>query len=148
MPVSGAVVSDPFGAGRGHRGIDLAVPAGTEICAATDGEVIFSGQGRGYGNYILLQHENGWQTLYAHCSALLAEAGDHVAAGACIALVGATGDATGPHLHFELRRSGAALDPAPFLQSPTELAVSAMYLIMGALPPSPCQRAVPSGLHF
>lgn len=117
-PVSGGTVTDAFGAGRGHGGIDLAAPTGTEIYAAADGTVGFAGWGTGYGNYIILLHEDGRQTVYGHCAELLVQQGMSVQCGEQIALVGATGDATGPHLHFEVRENGERVDPAPYIALP------------------------------
>ncbi len=90
---------------HGHNAVDLAAPIGTPIMAAAAGEVIISRMGwnGGYGNYVVIQHDNGTQTLYAHSSKLMVAEGEEVNKGQTIALVGSTGDSTGPHLHVEVR---------------------------------------------
>ena len=91
---------------HGYNGIDLAASTGTEVLASADGEVLLSKQGGwngGYGTYIVIAHGNGTQTLYAHNSLNIVASGQHVSQGEVIGYVGATGKATGPHLHFEVR---------------------------------------------
>ena len=95
-----------------HRGVDVAAPVGTVIRAAADGIVAYSDNGvRGYGNVVLLVHANGWMSLYAHTSRTTVQPGYRVQRGERIALVGQTGIARGPHLHFELWHRGRAIDP-------------------------------------
>jgi murein DD-endopeptidase MepM/ murein hydrolase activator NlpD len=126
LPVAGPVTS-PFGprtspttgAQEFHEGIDIGAPQGTPIRAAASGTVTFAGQMSGYGNVVILSHAGGLETRYAHQSAMSVTAGQTVAAGEVIGAVGATGEATGPHLHFEVRRNGVAVDPAPYLGLPT-----------------------------
>ncbi|MBX6350319.1 MAG: LysM peptidoglycan-binding domain-containing M23 family metallopeptidase [Clostridia bacterium] len=115
-PLRGRVTSG-FGLrwGRSHEGLDIAAPRGAPIAAAAPGVVVFAGWRAGYGRTVVLQHSFGLTTLYAHASAILVRVGDAVAAGEPIARVGATGDATGPHLHFEVRVLGVPVDPAPLL---------------------------------
>lgn len=116
--VNGAIVSG-FGmryhpilkANRMHTGVDIAAPYGTPIKAAAAGEVVFAGYRRGYGNTVIIDHGGGIATLYAHCSALAVGEGAVVKQGQVIAYVGATGLATGPHLHFEVRRNGEPVNP-------------------------------------
>ncbi|MGE4548692.1 MAG: M23 family metallopeptidase [Intestinibacillus sp.] len=93
-----------------HYGLDLAAPEGTPIDSLADGTVRETGDGS-YGNYIIVDHADGFSTLYAHCSKLLAKKGEEVKAGQKIAEVGATGNATGNHLHLEVWRNGKALNP-------------------------------------
>ena len=89
---------------------------GTEICATKDGTVTSAVKGTtGYGYYIILDHGEGIETMYAHCSELLVEVGDEVTKGDVIAKVGSTGNSTGPHCHFEVIINGEKVDPAPYL---------------------------------
>lgn len=109
-----APVGDGFGPrGTGfHPGIDLPAPVGTPVHAAAPGEVTFAGStSGGYGKLVVVKGADGVATMYAHLSRLLVRRGDPVAVGTLLGLVGATGDATGPHLHFEVRVRGAAVDP-------------------------------------
>ncbi len=114
--VERSYVSSYMGDGRGHKGMDIVAPKGTAIYAGYKGEVIFSGRdSSGYGNYIIIDHKNGYKTLYAHCSELYAKVGDIVATGEHIAAVGTTGYSTGNHLHFEVRKNGYPVNPARFI---------------------------------
>ncbi|HEX6702368.1 MAG TPA: peptidoglycan DD-metalloendopeptidase family protein [Gaiellaceae bacterium] len=115
-PVSGPVVS-PFGMrwGRMHEGIDIGVPYGTPIHAAASGTVIYAGWMGGYGNLIVIDHGNGLATAYAHQSAFAVGNGASVVQGETIGYVGCTGHCFGPHLHFEVRVNGAAVDPLGYL---------------------------------
>lgn len=100
---------DPFGSGRlvFHRGIDIAVPAGTPVRATRQGKVVLAGDDHhGHGNTIILEHDNGDRTLYGHNSLLRANVGDTVAAGEIIAFSGSSGRSTGPHVHYEKQPSG------------------------------------------
>ncbi len=101
--------------GRRHDGIDLSAPEGTAIGAAAPGAVIYAGEQAGYGEIVILRHQGGLVTLYAHCSALLVEEGANVKAGQPIARVGQTGRSTGPHLHFEVREGTRPRNPLLFL---------------------------------
>lgn len=94
-----------------HTGYDLGAKSGAGIYACLDGKVKSAKTSDGYGKYILLSHADGVQTLYAHCSKLLVKSGDKVKAGDKIALVGSTGNSTGPHLHIEFRRNSVRYDP-------------------------------------
>ena len=112
------VVASPFGArsGRPHEGIDLPAPIGAPVYAAADGRVVYAGDGvRGYGNLVVIAHAGGVLTVYAHNSALLVAAGQTVRAGDRVALVGRTGNASGPHLHFEVREGQIPMDPMRYL---------------------------------
>jgi murein DD-endopeptidase MepM/ murein hydrolase activator NlpD len=94
-----------------HAGLDLAADYGTPIAAADNGVVIHSGWYGGYGNCVILDHGGGYTTLYGHCQSLWVRYGQTVRQGATIATVGSTGMSTGPHLHFEVRKDGIAIDP-------------------------------------
>eukprot|EP01018_Ginkgo_biloba_P015533 Gb_30821 [translate_table: standard] len=112
-PLTDGFLSSPFGWrwGAFHEGVDLAAEQGTAILASDRGTVTFAGWNGGYGYLVAVQHEGGFVTRYAHCCAIHARVGQQVQKGQHIAAVGATGRATGPHLHFEVRRNGEALDP-------------------------------------
>lgn len=99
-----------------HSGIDIAAPNGTAVKAPAAGEVIYDGWLRGYGRVVVLDHGHGFSTLYAHLSASLVKEGQVVKSGATIAKVGKTGNTTGYHLHFEVRRFGTPENPIKFLK--------------------------------
>ena len=101
-----------------HRGVDIEVPSGTEVRAMAPGRVRFAGMQGGYGNVVWMDHGGGVVTVYAHLSEIRVRAGDVVEGHAVVALSGATGDVTGPHLHFELWRWGHERDPVPLLGGP------------------------------
>jgi murein DD-endopeptidase MepM/ murein hydrolase activator NlpD len=115
-PVNGAVVSG-FGWrwGRMHEGVDIAASTGVPIWAAAAGTVIYAGWLGGYGNLVVIDHANGLATAYAHASGILVGVGQQVAQGETVSLVGSTGNSSGPHLHFEVRVNGAAVDPLLYL---------------------------------
>jgi len=100
---------------RFHRGVDLAAPAGMEVRAACAGRVAFSGHEKGYGNTVVVRHPGGFETRYAHLGALQVKAGDLLQAKQVLGTVGNTGRSTGPHMHFEVSRHGAKVDPAALL---------------------------------
>ncbi|GAA4206127.1 M23 family metallopeptidase [Actinocatenispora rupis] len=110
-------VSSTFGTRWGvlHAGVDLAVPMNTPIHAAHAGSVSIAGAYDGYGNAVGLENGNDIATVYGHLSRVVVHTGDHVRAGQLIGFSGNTGDSTGPHLHFEMRRHGVAFDPLPYL---------------------------------
>jgi murein DD-endopeptidase MepM/ murein hydrolase activator NlpD len=116
-PLHGVLVS-AFGVrgGEQHEGIDLAAPEGTPILAARSGKVLFAGFQRGYGNLVLVGHDGGIVTIYAHNAENLVSPGDPVSRGQRIARVGRSGNATGPHLHFEVRVGTRPRDPLHFLR--------------------------------
>lgn len=100
---------------RFHYGTDFAAYSGEMICAFADGTVTVAAYNESYGNYIVIAHADGWQSLYAHCSKLMVNSGETVTRGEKIALVGATGLATGPHLHFELSCDGTYANPEYYI---------------------------------
>ena len=104
-----------FGTVRQHNGIDLGGDTGDRVRAARSGEVILAGERGGFGNTIVLYHGLGYSTLYAHLSRIEVSEGQQVQSGDRIGAIGSTGWSTGPHLHFELRIDGSAVDPTPFL---------------------------------
>lgn len=115
-PVDGVVVSG-FGMrwGRMHEGIDIAASSGTPIRASAAGTIIHAGWLGGYGNLVVVDHGNGLATAYAHASSILVGVGQQVSQGETVALIGSTGNSSGPHLHFEVRVNGAAVDPLLYL---------------------------------
>ncbi len=112
-----------------HRGVDLAAASGTEIYPLKAGHVRFSGWKPGYGNVVIVEHDNRVETLYGHNSENFVEVGDEVSENTAIGAVGSTGHATGPHVHFEVRDRGRAIDPVPFVQE-----------LMGTAPETHAQR--------
>lgn len=111
-------LSSPFGPrwGRFHYGIDLANRTGTDVVAADGGVVTRVGMAGSYGNLIIIDHQNGTSTRYAHLSAFNVKVGDVVAQGQSIGKIGSTGRSTGPHLHFEVRVGGVAKNPLDFIK--------------------------------
>ena len=117
-PVDAPRVTSTFGArwGRTHEGIDLQAAIGTPLYAADEGDVVYAGNTvRGYGNMVVLKHNDALLTVYAHNSVLLVKVGQRVSSGQRIALSGQSGHATGPHVHFEVRRDQVPRDPLQFL---------------------------------
>lgn len=120
-PVANARVSSSFGyrtmGGRGefHPGIDLAANYGAPVYATGTGVVIYSGWMRGYGNFIEIDHGNGYKTRYGHSSRLLVSVGDEIKKNQQIAMVGCTGRCTGPHVHYEVLQNGKRQNPAMYL---------------------------------
>jgi murein DD-endopeptidase MepM/ murein hydrolase activator NlpD len=116
-PVEGPVISTFGQRSRGwHAGIDITAEMGSQVYAAAAGTVVYSGWIRAYGQVIKIQHNNGFITLYAHNQKNLVEVGEDVEAGQLIASVGRSGHATGPHVHFEVRRDGKAYNPLHLLE--------------------------------
>ena len=128
LPVDVGVVTshfgfraDPFhGKQRRHNGLDIAAPTGTPIQPIRPGVVASVGTRGGYGNVIVVDHEDGTTSLYAHCDELKAIKGQRVGRGDVIATVGSTGRSTGPHLHLEIHRNGAAVNPMAELEHAIE----------------------------
>jgi murein DD-endopeptidase MepM/ murein hydrolase activator NlpD len=121
-PVRGKIISGfgPKANGLKNEGINIAVPEGTSIRAAADGVVAYSGNElKGYGNLVLIRHEDGYVTAYAHASELFVKRGDTVKRGDVIAKAGQTGSVSSPQLHFEVRKGAVALDPMKFLSQNT-----------------------------
>lgn len=103
---------DPFsGKNAIHNGLDMGANSGTPIMAVLDGTVYAVGEGKSYGKYIMIKHNDTMMTVYAHCSKIIAKNGQKVKKGEKIALVGNTGRSTGSHLHFEIRLDGERIDP-------------------------------------
>ena len=115
QPTQGVLTSE-FGSrwGRKHNGIDIGNDAGTEILAADSGRVVYAGWMDGYGNYVIIDHGSGLETAYAHCSELVVSEGDCVMQGERIAYMGSTGNSTGSHLHFEIKREGVFQNPMEY----------------------------------
>ena len=113
-----ARISSYFGArwGKQHAGIDFAVNVGTEIKAARAGKIIYSQWSNGYGYTVVIEHQKGVRTLYAHNSKLLVRGGQWVEQGQVISLSGNTGNSTGPHLHFEVQINGQAVNPLNYIE--------------------------------
>jgi len=125
-PASGTVSSSFGPRGNAHHdGIDIAAPEGTPVRAALDGTVAYVGVLRGYGKVVILAHQDGLTTVYAHHSRNLVKHGARVRRGAVIAFVGQTGRTTGPNLHFEVRKDNRARDPMAFLPKKAPSAVLA-----------------------
>ena len=103
------------GRAENHSGLDMSAPSGTAIYATGPGVVTKSGWGTGYGQYVEINHGNGYLTRYAHASRLIARVGDKVQAGEHIANVGCTGRCTGPHLHYEVVKDGQRKNPSTYL---------------------------------
>ena len=103
------------GRAENHSGLDMSAPSGTPIYATGPGIVTKSGWGTGYGQYVEINHGNGYLTRYAHASRLIARVGDRVEAGEQIANVGCTGRCTGPHLHYEVVKDGQRKNPSTYL---------------------------------
>ena len=122
-PVEGPIIT-PFGVrweANGptiHRGVDIVVPTGTPVSAMSSGEVRFAGTMSNFGLVVWVDHGDGILTIYAHLSEILVVEGQAVAGGEAVALSGASGNATGPHLHFEIRGRGHQVDPVAMLGGP------------------------------
>ncbi|MDQ1152955.1 M23 family metallopeptidase [Brevundimonas sp. SORGH_AS_0993] len=131
-PVKGYAVNSDFGLrklaveakARAHKGVDIAAPMGTSVFTTAEGQVLRTGfDPDGYGAFIEVAHPNGMTTLYGHLSRVDVARGDAVTSGQRLGLVGSTGYSTGPHLHFEVRRNGAQINPARVMDRPFQIAV-------------------------
>jgi murein DD-endopeptidase MepM/ murein hydrolase activator NlpD len=142
MPLETMVLTSDYGSRvhpilrqrRAHKGIDLAAPSGSPVYATADGIVAKAERYSTYGNYIQIEHGGELQTRYAHLSGYAVQAGDRVHKGDLIGYVGTTGRSTGPHLHYEVRVAGEAVDPTPYLAgeiSPEQLALIVNAEAMG-----------------
>ena len=119
LDVRGIVTREQFGgagSSESHPGLDVAVPMLSVIRVAGGGEVIETGDDAEYGRFAVVAHPQGYQSLYGHAQRILVQPGDSVAAGQVIGLSGSTGNSTGPHLHFEVRRNGQVIDPRSVLR--------------------------------
>jgi len=117
-PLRAGIVSSEYGRrwGRAHQGLDIAADEGVPVLAAAGGTVIYAGDAlKGYGNVVIVRHDQQTTTLYAHNQSLAVKAGETVRAGQQVASLGNTGRSTGPHVHFEIRRKGKAVDPRKLL---------------------------------
>ncbi len=118
-PVQGKIISSfgPRSDGTHNDGVNLAVPMGTDVHAAEEGTVAYAGSElKGYGNLVLIRHENGWVTAYAHSEELLVKRGDRVKRGQIIAKAGKSGSVDQPQVHFEVRQGQKPMDPAPYME--------------------------------
>lgn len=116
-PVDGGYISDGYISDRNHKGIDIAAPYGSDIYASEAGFVVTAGwNSGGYGYYVIIEHADGYRTLYAHCSVVIAYEGQAVEKGQVIAKVGSTGNSTGNHCHYEVRLNNICVDPGHFLR--------------------------------
>ena len=141
MPLDGSRLTSSFGMRthpvlgqrRNHKGIDLAAPTGTPVYATADGVVGRADWFSTYGLYISIDHGADLETRYAHMSKLAVAAGDRVRKGDIIGYVGSTGRSTGPHLHYEVRIDGAAVNPIPYMvESEAQLALSEYSELTGS----------------
>lgn len=119
-PVSGGTITSRYGERSSvrsstHTGLDIAVKKGTAIKAAASGTVTFAGYKGSYGYMVKIECDNGYEMWYAHCSKLYVKKGQRVSAGTKIAAVGSTGNSTGPHLHFEIRKNGKTINPQKYM---------------------------------
>jgi murein DD-endopeptidase MepM/ murein hydrolase activator NlpD len=112
-----AVITSNFGADRGrsrHTGIDLSAPAGTHVVATAEGVVSTAERWGDFGRVVVIDHGDGWQTRYAHLKRIKVKKGSRVLRGEVVGTVGKSGNATGNHLHYEIRHHGVPIDPRPF----------------------------------
>jgi len=118
VPYDVARISSAFGEHRGssrHKGLDLTAPKGTKVRATADGRVTFAGRSGDFGRLVIVGHSNGYETRYAHLKSISVNKGKMVKRGAVIGTVGESGNATGPHLHYEVRLQGTPVNPRSYL---------------------------------
>ena len=117
VPRNAAVITSNFGADRGrsrHEGIDLSAPGGTRVVSTAAGVVSTAGRWGDFGRVVVIEHDDGWQTRYAHLKSIKVKKGKKVTRGEVVGTVGRSGNATGNHLHYEVRHHGAPVDPRPY----------------------------------
>jgi murein DD-endopeptidase MepM/ murein hydrolase activator NlpD len=150
MPTSGEMTSGyGWRWGRMHNGIDIAAPVGTDIHAWKSGRVVFSGNADdGYGNKIIIEHNDGSKTLYAHImdGGLLVQAGQEVEQGQHVAEMGSTGFSAGPHLHFEIHVGGGAVNPLEYINTSNPLPISPAAMPIEQLTPEARAAQIQQGL--
>jgi murein DD-endopeptidase MepM/ murein hydrolase activator NlpD len=118
VPYDIAKVSSSFNAPRGssrHQGLDLTAPKGTQVRATADGRVIFAGRAGDFGRLVVIDHGNGYETRYAHLKSIDVQKGKKLKRGAVIGRVGKSGNASGYHLHYEIRLQGTPVNPRSYL---------------------------------
>ena len=118
VPYDIAKVSSVFGVSRGssrHQGLDLSAPKGTKVRATADGRVSFAGRSGDFGRLVIVDHADGYQTRYAHLKSIEVKEGKRVKRGTVIGTVGKSGNATGFHLHYEVRLQGTPVNPRSYL---------------------------------
>ena len=139
MPVDSPAFTSSFGmrthpvlgGRRAHKGVDLAMPTGSPIYATADGVISRADWYSGYGLYVAIEHGGELQTRYGHMSRLNVEAGQQVKKGDIIGYVGTTGRSTGPHLHYEVRIAGEAVNPVPYLNGSGTMLATRTPVLMG-----------------
>jgi murein DD-endopeptidase MepM/ murein hydrolase activator NlpD len=118
VPYDVARISSDFGVRRGssrHMGLDLTAPKGTKVRVTADGRVTFAGRSGDFGRLVIVEHGNGYETRYAHLKRIDVKKGKKLKRGAVIGAVGESGNATGPHLHYEVRLQGTPVNPRSYL---------------------------------
>lgn len=127
MPVEGVTLTSDYGmrthpvlgGRRAHKGVDLAGPTGTPVYATADGTIAMAQWFSSYGNYVQIEHGAGLETRYGHLSGYVVSPGQKVRKGDLIGYIGSTGRSTGPHLHYEVRVAGIAVNPIPYMLETT-----------------------------
>jgi murein DD-endopeptidase MepM/ murein hydrolase activator NlpD len=118
VPYDVASISSDFGAPRGrsrHEGLDLSAPKGTKVRTTADGRVTFAGRSGDFGRLVIVEHAGGYETRYAHLKSIEVNKGKKLKRGAVLGTVGESGNATGPHLHYEVRLQGTPVNPRSYL---------------------------------